>query len=97
MVKCQQSGFWAEDVLLKAIRNWIETKYSYTPTAVRLLEYNYISIIFNNENKIEEYDKIIEDVCQEFHLEVKYSKYCCVRRYTEDGIKHRKNIEYELR
>ena len=76
MVKCQQSGFWAENVLIKAIKNWIQTKYSYSPS-VRLLEYNFVSVIFSDDRKMEEYDKIMEDVCNEFHLEIKYLfSYC---------------------
>ena len=95
MVKCQESQFWAENVLLKAIKNWIQTKYSYTPT-VRLIKYNFVSIVFFNTDKVNEYDKIIENVCEEFKLEKRYCKYCCARRYEKDEIKYRKTIEYEL-
>lgn len=94
-LKCKKSHYWAENLLLKAIKNWITKKYSEVP-ALTLRNDNRISITFFQVSKINEYEIIIDDVCKEFNLEKEFRKYCCVKRFTDKKGRYHKTIEYEL-
>ena len=74
-IRCKKSKFWAENLILEAIDNWILKKYS-EATLCQLIDHDCISIHFFNPNK-DKQDEIIKEICDEFKLNIKFIEQGC--------------------
>lgn len=95
MIKCQQDRFWAENLILDAITNWISKKYNIVPK-VTLEQGNFINVEFLSID-MRKHDEIMTDICQEFKLEICDVFLGCHYHYKDNVVdRHHKFQSYKL-